>query len=317
MTDNAYLIQIDTRSGVLKEYTIEMEHCDFVRTHNRLLDGWERTNESALVGMAGRKYWQLTPILNGLEIHSSIYLTNHVPPVGRHPSWSKLQWVLEQVDRHFKGFDDKKWLLILDSDAWVRPGKGEELIKTLDEASAAAPPGPGQALVFATEPTNIAEAIANDCDGIVNGGFLAVNIQCPYVYEALEFLREHAWNASVGTKYLTEWPFEQKLLSDALRRADAPPFPRVPELNTPSGRLIRHVWFDSWARLIAMDDLLISCAMRSGSKVIDHVPTPPANRPCIDLVISRYNECLNWIMDVLNDKVRDAFAAYKLRRVYV
>jgi hypothetical protein len=223
------------------------------------------------------QHYQMTPIMNALQCASrkddeytySYVIFQQGDLGGRHPSWCKCYWLLENSEDLEQTYD---WVLILDTDAWIRDMDG--LHACLETATTP--------LLLSGEP-RCKETSVHHADR-VNGGFLALQPKEGRVFDFLEDM----WNYD-QPKFHTEWPWEQVALNaTTLKSEHTDLFTILPmeSVNTPAGALISHCWFKKEAPALIMSDLLFHL-----SKTV--LPTPC--RKTVEIVVARYNEDVSWV----------------------
>lgn len=225
------------------------------------------------------QHFQVTPIMNALQCKSkegyeySHVIFNQRDLGGRHPSWCKCYWLLENSHDLGEKYD---WVLILDTDAWIRDIEGLHACLTESKTP----------LLLSGEPV-CRETSIHHADR-VNGGFLALK---PNDIRVFDFL-EDIWNYG-QPRYHKEWPWEQVALNaTALQEKYTGLYTILPTeaVNTPAGALVSHCWFKKEAPALVVSDMLFYL-----SRTI--LPTPC--RKSIEIVVARYKEDISWVYGYL------------------
>lgn len=226
-----------------------------------------------------RSYWCLTSLLTARQARSRgwEYRYAHVaPPAGRHPSWVKTRYVLDNWESL------PEVTVVLDTDAWIRDAEGMGAL--VDRLLAG---GDGPAYLAAGEPP--CSEVQRAGAGAMNGGFMCFR-KDPRVREWLQAVWDWPDTAKDCARFRGDWPWEQACMSRAYE-ADAAGCRAWMEVlpvtlcNTPAGTHVAHCWFKDIAWELALDDLLGVL----GREVLG------AEAASAELVVARYAEDVSWL----------------------
>jgi hypothetical protein len=192
----------------------------------------------------------------------------------RHPAWLKIRHVLDSWDGWVAAGRAQDWVMVLDTDAWLRDPQG------LLAALAALP---AKTLFVSAQQLPAPVPVAG-------GAFL-----CFRLCEPVRALFQAAWDAPGEqeelARFRTEWPWDAAALGH-LRETDAggcrawmQEFP-VTAANTPAGTLVAHCWMKDLVYDLALDDLLSGVAREA---------TNDPN-PSLEFVLARCRgEDVSWV----------------------
>lgn len=180
---------------------------------------------------------------------STEYLYAHVPvaPAGRHPSWCKLRWVL---DNAIKG----RWkaVMVLDTDAWIHD------VQRFRDFIAPWLADNSKSLAFAAEPDFAGSYITHKQS--FNGGMML--FKCvPRVFAYFQAVWDSPDRVPALAQHKMQWSWEQVCLNYVMDQMDAA-FRNACDIlplydwNTPCGEIVRHSWCKNIVEDLAYDSLI-------------------------------------------------------------
>lgn len=233
-----------------------------------------RQNYDAVNVRNERHHYVITALMNAVQCKELGWTYDYVvsePPANRHPSWIKLWYVLG----HWDEFKEDEFVVVMDTDAWIRDADG--FSRLLEDA---------EKDLILVEDTPCAESVEHRASDI-NGGFMCFKPTA----ENREFFQS-VWDLpdveNSLRRYAGEWPWEQKclnhLLEDARRLGDIVP---VTACNTPAGTLVTHCWWKDIAHDLCAEDLFSMLA----AKVF------PQSQTSVEIVVARHGEDVAWVYE--------------------